>query len=67
MHQATVLETAAGRPPIADLFPVQSIPSETQRNGRAFLQALNSAHAATRADSLLDARITSYELAARSA
>ena len=65
VHQGTVLETAADKAPFADLFPAQPIPADAEREGREFLQKLNAAHAAARADSLLDARIASYELAAR--
>ncbi|HTN77569.1 MAG TPA: DUF1501 domain-containing protein, partial [Pirellulaceae bacterium] len=68
VHQGTVLETAASKPPIADLFPddgrEHSVTNE--RAGLDFLQAMNAEHAATRpGDSMLDARIASYELAAR--
>ncbi|HTN75664.1 MAG TPA: DUF1501 domain-containing protein, partial [Pirellulaceae bacterium] len=68
VHQGTVLETAASKPPIADLFPADgrehSVTNE--RAGLDFLQAMNAEHAATRpGDSMLDARIASYELAAR--
>ncbi|MFO0926237.1 MAG: DUF1501 domain-containing protein [Gemmataceae bacterium] len=66
VHQGTVLETGADRPPIANLFPAQRRPADEERDGRAFLQALNRRHAADRpADTLLEARIASYELAAR--
>ena len=65
VHQGTVLETAAGKAPFADLFPAQPVSADAERDGRAFLQRLNAAHAAARADSMLDARIASYELAAR--
>ncbi|MDB6171948.1 MAG: hypothetical protein JWL59_1259 [Chthoniobacteraceae bacterium] len=65
VHQGTVLETATGKAPFADLFPAQPVPANAERDGRDFLQKLNAAHAAARADSLLDARIASYELAAR--
>ncbi len=68
VHQGTVIETAAGKAAIADLFPPagRDQPPEVERAGRAFLQKLNAAHAAARpGDSLLDARINAYELAAR--
>jgi hypothetical protein len=68
MHQGTVLETAAGRPPIADLFP----PADRrdiragEPAGRAFLDLLNQRHLADRGDqSALAARIAAYEMAAR--
>ena len=68
IHQGTVIETAAGRPPIADLFPLQSHEGITagEAAGREFLAAINSGHRGPRADnSELDARIAAYELAAR--
>lgn len=67
VHQGTVIETSTQRPPIADLFPPQDrTPTrEAEREGRDFLRLLNSTHAALREDTLLDARIASYELAAR--
>ena len=67
VHQGTVLETSPNRPPIADLFPPveQTIPAEAERNSRDFLRMLNVNHAEHRIDSLLEARIASYELAAR--
>ncbi len=65
VHQGTVLETAAGKAPFADLFPAQKVTAEAERAGQNFLQSLNAAHAGTRADSLLEARIASYELAAK--
>jgi len=67
VHQGTVLETASGRPPIADLFPAEGLryPDSVEETSREVLRALNSRHAETRGDSLLEARIASYELAAR--
>lgn len=67
VHQGTVIETAKDRPPIADLFPSSSHNTtlESEQDGRTFLQLLNRSHAETRSDSLLDARIAAYELAAR--
>jgi hypothetical protein len=65
VHQGTVLETAADKAPFADLFPAQPVPADAALAGRDFLQTLNATHAAARADTLLDARIASYELAAR--
>ncbi len=67
-HQGTMIRV--GRPnPIADLFPPASaafITSASERDGRELLDHLNRAHRAERAgDSRLDARIASYELAAR--
>lgn len=65
VHQGTVLETAAGKDPIADLFPVtETAPMEGA--GRDFLQNLNRSHLQQRAGNTeLEARIAAYELAAR--
>jgi hypothetical protein len=64
VHQGTVVETASGKPPIADLFPASQVTGEAE--GRTFLKHLNSRHASARPhDSRLTARIASYELAAR--
>lgn len=71
VHQGTVLETAQERPPIADLFPVSkdtSLPLsvDTETQGRSFLQSLNRKHLTSRpGNTELEARIASYELAAR--
>ena len=67
-HQGTMIRV--GKPnPIFDLFPPDTarfITKESERDGLALLKALNQAHRATRAgDSRLDARIASYELAAK--
>ncbi len=68
VHQGTVFETTADKPPIADLFPTsrRELTAAMERSGLDFLQQLNARHAATRSgDSQLEARIASYELAAR--
>jgi hypothetical protein len=66
IHQGTVLETAANKPPIANLFPAGGRDIELENHGLEFLQKLNRQHASTHlGDSTLDARIASYELAAR--
>lgn len=66
VHQGTVLETAGNRPPIANLFPREVQKDELEKDGRAFLSSLNKQHAVNHPhDSMLDARIASYELAAR--
>lgn len=66
VHQGTVIETAAGKAPIADLFPASEVKPEAERAGRDFLRTLNKAHARDRAgDTMLEARIAAYELAAR--
>jgi hypothetical protein len=67
-HQGTMIR--AGRPnPIYDLFPPESakfITRDSDSAGLALLEKLNRRHAATReGDSRLDARIASYELAAK--
>jgi hypothetical protein len=69
IHQGTVLETDAEKPPIADLFPPKSFANlrgPSERASRDFLQMLNREHAAKReGNSELEARIAAYELAAR--
>jgi hypothetical protein len=67
-HQGTMIRV--GQPnPIFDLFPPSSaefITRASEREGLELIQAMNRDHAVTRAgDSRLDARIASYELAAR--
>jgi hypothetical protein len=67
-HQGTMIRV--GKPnPIFDLFPPDSakfITPESEKETQALLQELNRSHLATRAgDSRLDARIASYELAAK--
>jgi hypothetical protein len=68
VHQGTMIRV--GRPnPINDLFPPESatfITKEGDRDGLAALEKLNRAHLSSReGDSRLDARIASYEMAAR--
>ncbi|MDB6120452.1 MAG: hypothetical protein JWO08_4233 [Verrucomicrobiaceae bacterium] len=67
VHQGTVIETAKGKAPIADLFAPEgrALNSASEDRSRAFLQSLNRGHLEHRTDSLLEARISSYELAAR--
>ncbi len=67
-HQGTMIRV--GKPnPIYDLFPPGSatfITPESEDRAQALLKELNQSHAASRAgDSRLDARIASYELAAK--
>jgi hypothetical protein len=67
-HQGTVLRP--GTPtPIHDLFPAQQgdfISRASEADGQALLKKLNEEHAQARpGDSRLEARIRSYELAAR--
>jgi hypothetical protein len=66
-YQGTLVKAGSNNP-IFDLFPPQSagITRASEADGLALLNHLNRRHRATRAgDSRLDARIASYELAAR--
>jgi hypothetical protein len=66
-HQATMVQPSADEP-IADLLPPGGsyVNRQSDTEGLAVLRGLNQAHSAARAgDSRLDARIRSYELAAR--
>jgi hypothetical protein len=66
-NQGTMVRPGA-KNPIFDLFPPddRSLTPEAQSDGLALLNRLNRAHEALRSgDSRLDARIASYELAAR--
>jgi hypothetical protein len=69
IYQGTTLQSDAGKPPIADLFPpteFSNLRGDAEQSSRDFLQTLNRVHAAARAgNSELDARIAAYELAAR--
>ncbi len=69
VHQATTLNSDPSKPPIADLFPPTSfdhVSGDYESQSLHLLNQLNTHHAETRADhSELDARIASYELAAR--
>ena len=69
VHQGTTMEAAAGKEPIADLFPPKSFAAKTRDSeaaGRDFLQLLNRNHAAQRHNAPdLEARISAYELAAQ--
>ena len=67
-HQGTMIR--AGKPnPIYDLFPPKTtgfITPESEKDTQALLKQLNQAHLAARpGDSRLDARVASYELAAK--
>ena len=68
VHQGTVIQTNGSRP-VPDLFPPDSFTfanRQADRDGLALLDKLNRDHAASRAgDSRLEARIESYELAAK--
>jgi hypothetical protein len=66
-HQGTTVRAGA-KNPIYDLFPPAdaAVTPQADRDGLALLDRLNRQHAATReGDSRLEARIASYELAAR--
>jgi len=67
-HAATVIKPTAPTP-IVDLFPPKSakfITKESEKDGLELLNKLNREHAARwQGDSRLEARIASYELAAR--
>ncbi|WP_437185231.1 DUF1501 domain-containing protein [Planctomicrobium sp. SH668] len=67
-YQGTMFQVAANKPAIADLFPKHSDqwPREEEPANLELLQKLNRKHAEERqGDSLLDARIAAYELAAQ--
>src|SRR5262245_34569102 len=68
-HQGTVINTAAGAAPIADLRAPETAPAYTaraEREGLSLLRRLNERHLADHpADSRLDARTRAYGLAAR--
>jgi hypothetical protein len=66
-HQGTMVR-AGSKKPIFDLFPPENAPIRraSEADGLALLQKMNRAHQASRpGDSRLEARIASYELAAR--
>jgi hypothetical protein len=67
-HQGTILHAGA-TPPVADLTPSPRtlfVTPAADREGQALLTRMNRRHAAERpGDSRLEARIASYELAAR--
>jgi hypothetical protein len=67
-HSGTIIHATA-KNPISDLFPpehAKSITKKSESDGLALLNKINKAHLArTPGDSRLEARIASYELAAR--
>lgn len=68
IHQGTVIETADGRPPVADLFAADAHADLVagEPAGREFLALVNARHLEARSESSeLAARIAAYELAAR--
>jgi hypothetical protein len=67
-HQGTALATRADSPPIHNLFPRADtrLSPDSERDTLELVQTLNAEHARHRpGDSELEARINSYELAAR--
>ena len=67
-HQGTPLATRASTPPIHNLFPEadERLAAESERDTLEFLRTLNTEHARQRpGDNELEARINTYELAAR--
>jgi hypothetical protein len=67
VHQATTIDTKDMANPIADLFPPAEFANlEAERRSLAFVKRLNAMHREPRSgNSELDARIASYEMAAR--
>jgi len=66
-HQGTIIRPAS-KNPIADLFPPDGsfVKRDSDRDGRSVLSQLNRRHSDQReGDSRLEARIASYELAAK--
>lgn len=66
-HQGTMVKVGS-KNPIFDLFPPEDAPitKASEEDGHKLLRQLNESHRAAReGDSRLDARIASYELAAR--
>jgi len=68
VHQGTIIKPSAPEP-ISDLFPPKSakyITPSSEQEGRALLDRLNRKHLEQwQGDSRLDARVASYELAAK--
>jgi arylsulfatase A-like enzyme len=66
-YQGTTLEVSSEKPPITDLFPNQRYAENSANKDTAqrFLQYLNNQHAAARKEEELNARIATYELAAK--
>ena len=64
-HTGTIIQPGAPQP-IADLFPPKEVDAQGESDGLLLLERLNRAHAVERpGDNRLEARIASYELAAR--
>jgi len=66
MHQGTVMEIGSQNEVIRDLFPARDLPRDAHEKGMELLQQWNRHHANQRqGDSLLEARIASFELAGK--
>jgi hypothetical protein len=66
VHQGTIMEIGSNKEVIRDLFPARDIPRDSQDRAIELLQKWNRQHAHSRpADSLLEARIASFELAGK--
>ena len=66
VHQGTVMEIGAGNEAIRDLFPARALSRQSEQQGLSLLQEWNRQHASQRlGDSLLEARIASFELAGK--
>jgi len=66
-YQGTTLEVSPDKPPIHDLFPSEKYqaPPAAERASQNFLDFLNQEHRARRGEEDLNARIATYELAAK--
>jgi len=66
VHQGTVMEIGGGAEVIRDLFPAREVDRDAEEQGVSLLQQWNRQHASARpGDSLLEARIASFELAGK--
>lgn len=66
MHQGTIMEIGNGNEIIRDLFPAEPIERDAESRGISLLQRWNNKHAQERPnDSMLEARIASFELAGK--
>ena len=66
VHQGTTVESAKEKNPVANLFPNPPKSGDEEKDGLTFLETLNRGHLEKHTgDRLLEARIASYELAAK--
>lgn len=66
VHQGTVMEIGGSAEAIGDLFPARSMSAQSQQRSIELLQKWNREHFSQRqADTLLEARIASFELAGK--